>query len=202
RERLLSATGTLDGAAFRPGSRQLGMAFLRARAARLLDVMVAIWIFSGGFVLFEPSPYELTFLFVVAVAVVGGLGFYRSTFGLLAILVAFIPFALIACFQVRVTPINDALLFSMVTVFLMVTAYFIANYVADATERRMHLVIGAYTAVAVLCALIGTLAYLGLIPGGEIFTRYGRAKATFNDPNVYGPFLVLPAMYALQRVLL
>jgi O-antigen ligase len=178
------------------------MAFLRARAARLLDVMVAVWIFSGGFVLFEPSPYELTFLIVLPLALVAGMGLYRSTFGLLAILVAFTPFALIACFQVRVTPINDALLFSIVTIFLMVTAYFIANYVAEATERRMRLVMGAYTAVAVFAALIGTLAYLGLIPGGEIFTRYGRAKATFNDPNVYGPFLVLPAMYALQRVLL
>lgn len=198
----MSAIGTLAGADFQRGTRQFGMAFLRARAARLLDVMVAVWIFSGGFVLFEPSPYELTFLIVLPLALFAGVGLYRSTFGLLAILVAFTPFALIACFQVRVTPISDALLFSIVTIFLLVTAYFIANYVAEATERRMRLVIGAYTAVAVLAALIGTLAYLGLIPGGEIFTRYGRAKATFNDPNVYGPFLVLPAMYALQRVLL
>jgi O-antigen ligase len=60
----------------------------------------------------------------------------------------------------------------------------------------------AYTAAAVFCAVIGTLAYLGLIPGADLFVRYGRAKATFKDPNVYGPFLVLPAMFALQRVLL
>jgi O-antigen ligase len=120
----------------------------------------------------------------------------------LAILVAFTPFALIACFQVRFTPLTDALIFSIVTIFLMVTAYFIANYVAEATEKRMRIVMAAYTAAAVFCALIGTLAYLGVIPGAEIFTRYGRAKATFNDPNVFGPFLVLPAMFALQRVLL
>ena len=30
---------------------------------------------------------------------------------------------------------------------------------------------------------------------------YGRAHATFNDPNVLGAFLVLPALLALQRVL-
>ena len=30
---------------------------------------------------------------------------------------------------------------------------------------------------------------------------YGRANATFNDPNVLGAFLVLPALLALQRVL-
>ena len=175
---------------------------MRASAARLLDIMVGIWIFTGGMVLFEPSPYELSFLAVLPLALAAGIGLYRSTFGLFAILVAFTPFALIAAFQVRYGTVTDALIFSLVTVFLLVTAYFVANYVAEATERRMRIVIGAYTVVAVLSAIIGTLAYLGIMPGAEVFTRYGRAKAAFNDPNVYGPFLVLPAMYALQRVLL
>ena len=196
-----TGTGTIDGS-HAAGSPGLGLAVMRARTMRLLDVMVGVWIFTGGLVLFEPSPYELTFLVVLPLAFVAGLGLYRSTFGLLAILVAFTPFALIACFQVKFTPVSDALIFSIVTIFLLLTAYFLANYVAEATERRMRIIMNAYTAAAVFCALIGTLAYLGLIPGAEIFMRYGRAKATFNDPNVYGPFLVLPAMYALQRVLL
>ena len=169
---------------------------------RWLDFMVAFWIFTGGLVLFEPSPYELTFLAVLPLAFVAGMGLYRSTFGLLAILIGFTPFALIACFQVRFNPIGDALLFSIVTIFLLLTAYFIANYVAEETERRMRLVMRAYTAVALISAIVGTLAYLGLMPGADIFLRYGRAKAAFNDPNVFGPFLVLPAMYALQRLLL
>jgi O-antigen ligase len=169
---------------------------------RWLDFMVAVWIFTGGLVLFEPSPYELTFLIVLPLAFVAGMGLYRSTFGLLAMLIGFTPFALIACFQVRFTPINDALIFSIVTIFLLLTAYFIANYVAEDTERRMRLVMRAYTAVAMVSAVVGTLAYLGLMPGADIFLRYGRAKAAFNDPNVFGPFLVLPAMYALQRLLL
>jgi hypothetical protein len=66
----------------------------------------------------------------------------------------------------------------------------------------MRVIVGAYTLAAVLSAGAGTLAYLGLIPGRDILTLYGRAKALFNDPNVFGPFLILPAMYALQRVLL
>ncbi len=169
---------------------------------RWLDFMVAFWIFTGGMVLFEPSPYELTFLAVLPLAFVAGMGLYRSTFGLFAILLGFTPFALIACFQVRFNEISDALIFSIVTIFLLLTAYFIANYVAEETERRMRLVMRAYTAVALLSAIVGTLAYLGILPGADIFLRYGRAKAAFNDPNVFGPFLVLPAMYALQRLLL
>jgi hypothetical protein len=38
--------------------------------------------------------------------------------------------------------------------------------------------------------------------GHDLFTRYDRAKALFNDPNVFGPFLILPAMFVLQRVFL
>ncbi len=198
----MSAAGTLDGGSPRAGSNGLGLAVVRAGAMRWLDIMVAVWIFTGGMVLFEPSPYELTFLIVLPLAFVAGMGLYRSTFGLLAILIAFTPFALIACFQVRFTPINDALLFSIVTIFLLLTSYFVANYVAEDTERRMRLVMRAYTAVAIISALVGTLAYLGLMPAADIFLRYGRAKAAFNDPNVFGPFLILPAMYALQRLLL
>src|SRR5690606_18473231 len=51
-------------------------------------------------------------------------------------------------------------------------------------------------------AVIGTLSYLGLFPAADLFLLYGRARAMFKDPNVYGPFLILPAAYALQRVLL
>jgi O-antigen ligase len=198
----LSDAGALGGSGLGAVSKGLGLAVVRLRAMRLLDFMVAFWIFSGGFVLFEPSPYELTFLAVLPIAFLAGMGLYRSVFGLLAILIAFTPFALIAAFQVRYTPIEDALIFTFVTIFLLLTSYFVANYVAEATERRMRIVMGAYTAAAVFCALVGTLAYLGLLPGGDLFVRYGRAKATFKDPNVYGPFLVLPAMFALQRVLL
>jgi O-antigen ligase len=177
------------------------MEAVRARALRLLDALVAVWIFTGALVLVEPSPYELTFLAVLPVALVAGMGLYRSTFGLLAITMAFTPFALIAAFQVRFTPVTDALIFSLVTVFLLVTAYFAANYVAEDTERRMGLVMRWYSWAAVLSAVVGVLAYLGLMPGADLFVRYGRAKAAFNDPNVFGPFLVLPAMFALQRLL-
>jgi len=66
----------------------------------------------------------------------------------------------------------------------------------------MRRIMGAYTAVAVFSSLIGTLGYLHLIPGAyDILTRYGRAKALFEDPNVFAPFLILPALYAMQRML-
>lgn len=198
----MSATGILDGAFPASGRPALGRAIVRRLAARVLDVLVAFWMFSGAVVFIEPSPYELAFLLVLPAAVLAGLGLYRSTFGLLAIILLFTPFALIACFQVRYSSVTTALTFSLVTVFLLITAYFLANYVAQAPHRRMKLIVAAYTAAALFASVLGILAYLHLIPGAELFLLYGRARATFKDPNVYGPFLVLPAMYALQRILL
>ncbi len=196
----MTVSGPFDPAL--AGSKWPGADFIRQGAMKWLDRVVAVWIFAGGIVLIEPSPYEVMFLLVLPVAVVAGLGLYRSTFGLLVILLGFTPFALIAAIQVRVTPMNDALIFTAVTIFLMLTSYFVANYVAEQTERRMRIIIGAYTVIALLLAVIGTLAYLRLMPGADFFLRYDRAKATFKDPNVFAPFLVLPAMFALQRVLL
>jgi len=177
-----------------------GFPWLAARATALLHALVACWIFCGGMVIAEPSPYELAFLLVLGISLLAGFALHRRTLGLLVLLLAFVPFALIAAFQVRFSSVPDALLYQAVTIFLFFTAYWAANYVAEDPEPRLRLILGAYLATALLSAILGTLGYLGI--GHELFTRYDRAKAFFNDPNVYGPFLILPAMYALQRVFL
>lgn len=184
------------------GRAQPGLAHLRAALRPLLYVLVAFWIFSGSIVLFEPSPYELLFLLVLPFGIVAGVGVHRGTFSLFAIIILFVPFALIAAMQVRYGEPLDAFLYTSVTIFLLLTTFFAANFVADAPLVHMRLIIKAYIAAAVLSALIGLFAYLGVIPGEELFTLYGRAKAMFEDPNVFGPFLILPASFALQRVLL
>lgn len=192
----LADASLLDGQA-RGGS------YLQSRLSTLLKWAVALWVFAGSIVITEPSPYELSFMLVLGVSLLAGsFAFQRSTLGLLVLWITFIPFALIGAFQATFTPLNDALLFQIVTIFLFFTTYWVANYVAEAPQDRMRWIVTAYTVAAVLSALLGTLAYLGLIPGAATLTLYGRAKALFNDPNVFGPFLILPAMYALQRVLL
>jgi hypothetical protein len=183
--------------------RARGSSYLQGKLATLLKWAVAFWIFCGSVVITEPSPYELAFGLVLVVSLLAGsFAFQRTTLGLLVLWVMFIPFALIAAFQVTFTPVSDALIFQAVTIFLFFTSYWVANYVAEAPQERMRLIVRAYTVAAVISATMGTLGYLGLIPGRDLLTLYGRAKALFNDPNVFGPFLVLPAMYALQRVLL
>jgi hypothetical protein len=152
----------------------------------------------------EPSPYELSFFLVLgATLLAGSFTFHRSTLGLLVLWGTLIPFAVIAAFQPKYSTVPAALQFQVVTIFLLFTAYWVANYVADAPQKHMRIIVNAYILTAVFSAILGTAGYLGLIPHGhDLLTLYDRAKALFNDPNVYGPFLILPACYALQRILL
>jgi O-antigen ligase len=142
------------------------------------------------------------FLVVLPLGMLAGVGLHRGTLNILNLLLCFAPFALIAAFQVRFMTVPEAMLFNVVTVFLWLTSYFVANYVADTPYEAVRRIMRAYLAIAVILAIVGALAYLGLMPGREFFLRFERAKATFNDPNVYGPFLIVPAMFALVRVLL
>lgn len=197
----VSSTAASTNAYTASGS-SLGSQYIRERAAALLPSLVAVWIFSGGLVFVEPSPYEVMFLLVLPMAIVAGFGLYRSTINLLNMLLLFAPFAIIGAFQPKYFELSKTLIYVIVTIFLWFTAYFVANYVADSPTKRMRGIVKAYTVIAILASLIGITAYLGILPGRDLFLRYGRARATFNDPNVYGPFLMLPAMFALQRVFL
>lgn len=177
-----------------------GTAWLKARQATWLNALVAFWVFCGGMVITEPSPYEVAFLAVLGMSLFGGFTLHRGTLGLLVLFAAFIPFATLAAFQVRFVTVTDALIYQAVTVFLFFTSYWMANYIADDPVRRLRLAMQAYLATALISSLLGTIGYLGV--GHDLFTRYDRAKAFFNDPNVFAPFLILPAAFALQRILL
>lgn len=194
---IAAASGDIDR------GRAIGAAYIKSRASALLALLVSLWVFSGGFVMSEPAPYELVFLAVLGVGVFGGWTLHRNTAQLLVLFVGFVPFALIGAFQVKFMDLTDSLIFVAVTIFLFFTAFFIANYVAEGPHERMQQVSKALIASAVITALLGIGGYLGLIPGGEaLFTRYLRAKGAFQDPNVFAPYLILPAMYLLQRILL
>lgn len=167
-----------------------------------LPLLMMGWMFSGGFVFIEPSPYELAFVMVLPVMILAGIKLYRGNLNLLNTLIFFMPFAFIGAWQVTHMTLLRGTIYVVVTMFLWLTAFFVANYVTQAPQKHMKILMRGYTAVAVLVTLVGTLAYLGLMPGRDLFLLYGRVKATFQDPNVFGPFLILPAMFALQRMFL
>lgn len=159
---------------------------------------VMVGVFLSGFVINEPAPYELWMAALIAVWALFGLRLSRGIVPLLVLLVAFNLGGMLAMTQMA--ELRDTPLYLAVSLFLAFTAVFFAA-VIEADPSRYRLVFLAWTAAAVVTALLGTAGYFSLFPGAELFTRFGRATGAFQDPNVFGPFLVLPAIWLMHAML-
>jgi hypothetical protein len=154
---------------------------------------------SGGIVLVEPAPYE----FVMALAM---LVFFATGMTLRS---AHIPIVLLLAlynigFVIGVVPVlglDGTAKWTAISCFMAVTTVFFALALSDDTERRLVVLLHGYVLGAVVVSLIGVLAYFRLLPSSDTFLLYGRAKSTFKDPNVFGPFLVLPGLLLMQRMM-
>ena len=155
-------------------------------------------VFLSGFVLAEPAPYEIYMAALIGIWVVFGLVVPRSAVFVLLLLAGFNLGGVISMFQM--TDWGDAPLYLAVSMFLGLTTVFLAAVIAT-DDRNLRLVFGGWTAAATLTGLLGIAGYVSLLPGAEQFTLYGRARGVFEDPNVFAPYLVLPAIYSLHRLL-
>ncbi|MBX3533109.1 MAG: O-antigen ligase domain-containing protein [Xanthobacteraceae bacterium] len=155
--------------------------------------------FSGAFVFTEPSPYEIFAAAAIFFFFATGLSIRRGHLPLLAILIVYCFGATIAVIPVVAEP--KTAMWVTISWFMAATALFYACVIAEDTERRLNILMSGYMAAAIVASLVAILAYFHAIPGADSFLLYGRAKGTFNDPNVIGPFLVLPGLLAIRRVL-
>jgi len=160
----------------------------------------ALWLaaFLSGFVIEEPAPYELYMVLLSVVWLACGLKLRRE-FGPLIICMMLYTAGGVASIPLA-QEMGDAMMYIAVTAFLAITAIFYAAILAD-DPGRYKVIQNGYTISAVLVASIGIAGYFKLFPGAEYFTLYERARGTFQDPNVFGPFLVLPTVLIIQKLL-
>ncbi|WP_420411007.1 O-antigen ligase family protein [Roseibium sp.] len=161
----------------------------------------ALWLaaFLSGFVIEEPAPYELYMVMLTVIWLACGLKLRREFAPLIILMMVFIAGGLGSTPFAR--NFGDAFMYMAVSGFLGLTAIFYAAILAE-TPERSRIIEHGYIVGAVIVALLGIAGYFHLFPGAEYFTRYDRARGTFQDPNVFGPFLVLPTLLLSQRLLL
>ncbi len=163
--------------------------------------LFALWLvgLSGGVVLYEPAPYEFVVILSMLLFMRAGMLLRAGLVPLLFLLILQNLGYVVALVPVVAQP--DTVKWTAVSGFLAITTLFFAAVVLDDTERRLDVLLKGYMIAATIAALIAVLAYFKAIPNYELFLRYGRAASTFKDPNVFGPFVILPALLALQKVL-
>lgn len=170
----------------------------RAALGAVASLMMAFGVFLSGFVIREPAPYELYMAGLIGIWAILGLRLSRR---IAPLIVLYITFNIGGMFSIlTMESVKDTPMYIAVSLFLALTAMFFAAVIEE-DWRRLKLIFNAYLVAALITALFGILGYFGLIPGGSMFTRYGRAMGVFQDPNVFGPFLALPSIYLMYGLL-
>lgn len=175
-----------------------GLVVLTALAVTHYHATVALGMLFLGVAVVEPAPSDAVFFVVIALALAAGRFRLRDAPApAVALLAAFAALNLMSAVQVH-DPERAALFFG-VTLYLSLFALWLPGYVV--TERRARLVLGAYLTAAGASAAIGVLALLAAVPGADLLTADGRARALFQDPNVFGPFLIPATLIVVEEIL-
>ncbi|TXI02541.1 MAG: O-antigen ligase domain-containing protein [Rhizobium sp.] len=174
-------------------------------AFRLLGTAgVAIGVFLSGFVIAEPAPYELWLAFLIGIWFILGLRISRSVAPLLALFLTFNVGGMLSITQMHDLAAGNHLdgpIYIAVSTFLALSAVFYAAITED-NEKRLKLIFNTWVVAALITASLGILGYFHAVPGFDIFTRYDRAMGAFQDPNVFGPYLVTPSLYLMHGLLI
>ena len=146
-----------------------------------------------GVVIVDPAPADGVFGVLLAIALVSRR--FRLTAVPLPVVVAIGTFLVLNLLSaVQVADPDRAASFFMITLFVAAVGLWLPSYVV--TRRRARLIVRAYLFAAVTSAAIGVLALFAPVPASDVLTESDRAKALFQDPNVFGPFLI-PALLIL-----
>ena len=170
----------------------------RAALNKVTSFAVAFGVFLSGFVISEPAPYELMMVVLIATFFLGGLRISRSVAILLSFMLFFNVNGYLSLTQMK--DLTDGPIYMAVSTFLALSSVFYAAVIED-RHSRLKVMFQGWVISAVITSMLGILGYFHAFPGADVFTLYDRAKGAFQDPNVFGPFLVSPALYLIYGLL-
>jgi O-antigen ligase len=162
---------------------------------------VALTVATSGVVFTEPAPVDaLTIGLIVLLPAIGLVAINRALLAYGALwLVAGACAVLAASFSLD---LKATMTHVGVTLYLYAASFVLAAFVARSPRAHTELILKAWTIAALIAAGAALVGYFDLLPGSfDMFTLYGRASGTFKDPNVLGPFVIVPLIYMLYMAL-
>ena len=175
----------------------VAMIAVLALAVARYHAAVALGFALLGVVVIEPAPADGVFVVVMAVALVSRR--FRLNAVPLPVIVALGALAVLNLLSaVQVADPERAASYFLISVFVVAIGLWLPSYVV--TSGRARLVVRAYLVAAVSSAALGVLALFAPVPGAEVLVEGGRAQALFQDPNVFGPFLIPPLLIVVEEI--
>jgi hypothetical protein len=167
---------------------------------RMLLIVLFITVFASSVAFIEPSPHDGLMGVLLVFALIAGARLERTLL---------VPFLLLMIWNVagmmallHVPGEEKTVQYTITSIYLAVAALLFAALFAQnsKTMPRLATMRIAYIITAVISVFLGALGYFDVHGLGKLFAPIGRASAAFKDPNVYGPFLIWPALFLLDRM--
>jgi len=169
-------------------------------AERILLVVLFVTVLASSVAFIEPSPHDALMGVLALTCLVAGVRFDRTLALPLILLVVWNVSGLMSL--MNVLDQEKTIQYAGTSVYLAVAALLFACLFANNTMPRLTTMRIAYVGTACLAAILGAIGYFNLFPGAEaMFAKIGRANGPFKDPNVFGPFLIWPALFTIERLL-
>ncbi|WP_342362745.1 O-antigen ligase family protein [Terrarubrum flagellatum] len=161
---------------------------------------LGLLVFTGAFVVFD-GPYNAAFIFAAVVMIAGGARLNAPLAPMIVITLVYVMGGLASLIGNNLDDfIPQRYIFTMF--FLACTAFYFAMVIQEETTRRIDIIRKATIASAVISCFIGLIGFFDVAGLAQYFRVYeGRASGTFRDPNVFGSFLILPAIFLLQDLI-
>jgi hypothetical protein len=167
---------------------------------RLLLVVIYVTVLASSIAFVEPSPHDALMGVLAVTCLIAGVRFDRKLVVLFMLLLIWNVGGLLSLMNVPGQ--EKTIQFAATSVYLAVAAVMWACIFSDNSMARLAAMRSAYVLTAVLVAAAGIAGYLGAFPHAhELFAPEGRALGAFKDPNVYGPFMIWPALVLMERML-
>jgi O-antigen ligase len=150
-------------------------------------------------VFFEPAPVDAALVLCLGVGLLLGKLNFSAIDPLPVLGLAVFGVANLVSMYDPLDPVH-ALMYVLVTLYLAASWLFFAGVMGRYGTPVVGLMIRAYCLAGLASALLGVGGYFHLLPSAEMFLLNGRAKGLFKDCNVYGPYFVPMALFAVLRI--
>lgn len=170
------------------------------RNEKLLRGTLFVTILMTCVAMIEPSPHDLLMAPLLLACLIAGMKFERMMTPLLLLLLLWNIGGLFSLMNIAGDA--KAVQYAATSIYLSVATMIFACLLARNTQGRVSTLASAYIAAAFISAVVGMMGYFNIPRGAfDLFTLYGRADGMFKDPNVYGPYLIWPALFISARML-
>lgn len=166
---------------------------------RLLLAVLFVTVLASSVAFIEPSPHDVLMGVLAVVALAAGIRLERALVLPLLLLLIWNVAGMLALMHVPGE--GKTIQYTATSVYLAIAGLLFACLFAQNTMARLAAMRAAYVTTAVAATVVGAMGYFNLFGTGQLFAPLGRALGAFKDPNVFGPFLIWPALFLLYRMI-